>query len=117
MNSQMFNSFLDGTKSAIEMTAVANATGLTPPPDGLAFPPVGVDDLAQVLRPAVTGGVLHHMGQVEVISCLKRDGSPVPRDLRWGVYVVFEAPSDYAARCFTEYGLAPARRLDRKSYS
>jgi predicted homoserine dehydrogenase-like protein len=27
------------------------------------------------------------------------------RDLRWGVYVVFEAPSDYVARCFSEYGL------------
>ncbi len=39
MNPQMFNSFLDGTKSGIEMAAVANATGLTPPPDGLAFPP------------------------------------------------------------------------------
>ena len=27
------------------------------------------------------------------------------RDLRWGVYVVFEAPSDYVKRCFAEYGL------------
>jgi predicted homoserine dehydrogenase-like protein len=44
-NAQMFNSFLDGTKSGIEMAAVANATGLTPAPDGLAFPPCGVDDL------------------------------------------------------------------------
>ena len=51
-NAQMFNSFLDGTKSAIEMAAVANATGLTPAPDGLAFPPCGVDDLPRVLRPA-----------------------------------------------------------------
>ncbi len=105
MNPQMFNSFLDGTKSAIEMAAVANATGLTPAPDGLAFPPVGMDDLAQALRPAVEGGALHHKGQVEVVSCLARDGSPVPHDLRWGVYVVFEAPSDYAATCFAEYGL------------
>ena len=39
-NAQMFNSFLDGTKSAIEMAAVANATGLTPAPDGLALPAV-----------------------------------------------------------------------------
>ena len=105
MNPQMFNSFLDGTKSAIEMTAVANATGLTPPPEGLGFPPCGVEDLATVLRPEADGGALHHKGQVEVISCLKRDGSPVPRDLRWGVYVVFEAPSDYSAHCFAEYGL------------
>ncbi len=51
MNAQMFNSFLDGTKSGIEMAAVANATGLTPAPDGLAFPPCGVDELPRVLRP------------------------------------------------------------------
>jgi predicted homoserine dehydrogenase-like protein len=105
MNAQMFNSFLDGTKSAIEMAAIANATGLTPAPDGLAFPPCGVDDLPRVLRPREAGGRLHHKGQVEVISSLERDGRPVFRDLRWGVYVVFEAPSDYVARCFGEYGL------------
>jgi len=105
MNAQMFNSFLDGTKSAIEMAAVANSTGLTPAPQGLAFPPCGVDDLPRVLRPAAEGGQLHHKGQVEVVSSLERDGRPVYRDLRWGVYVVFEAPSDYVARCFAEYGL------------
>jgi predicted homoserine dehydrogenase-like protein len=105
MNPQMFNSFLDGTKSAIEMAAVANATGLTPAPQGLEFPPCGVDDLASVLRPRDAGGQLHHAGQVEVISSLQRDGQPVFRDLRWGVYVVFEAPSDYVANCFAEYGL------------
>jgi predicted homoserine dehydrogenase-like protein len=105
MNAQMFNSFLDGTKSAIEMAAVANATGLTPAPDGLRFPPCGVDELPRVLRPESEGGQLHHNGQVEVISSLQRDGGPVFRDLRWGVYVVFEAPSDYVARCFSEYGL------------
>jgi len=102
MNAQMFNSFLDGTKSGIEMAAVCNATGLTPAPSGLAFPPCGVDDLARVLNPA---GALHHAGQVEVVSSLERDGRPVFRDLRWGVYVVLEAPTDYVQRCFAEYGL------------
>ncbi|NKC15138.1 MAG: flagellar biosynthesis protein FlgA [Gammaproteobacteria bacterium] len=105
MNSQMFNSFLDGTKSAIEMAAIANATGLTPPPDGLTFPPCGMDDLAHVLRPRAQGGQLHHKGQVEVVSSLERDGRPVARDLRWGVYVVMEAPNDYAAGCFRQYGM------------
>ncbi|MBX9812136.1 MAG: Gfo/Idh/MocA family oxidoreductase [Burkholderiales bacterium] len=104
-NAQMFNSFLDGTKSAIEMTAVANATGLTPAPQGLAFPPCGVDDLPRILKPAAAGGWLHHAGQVEVISSLERDGRPVFRDLRWGVYVTFSADSDYVRRCFREYGL------------
>jgi predicted homoserine dehydrogenase-like protein len=105
MNPQMFNSFLDGTKSAIEMAAVANATGLTPPPDGLAFPPCSAHALPRVLRPSNQAGALHHVGQVEVVSSLNRDGSPVEDDLRWGVFVVFEAPNDYAARCFSEYGV------------
>ena len=105
MNSQMFNSFLDGTKSALEMAAIANATGLQPPSDGLDFPPCGMDDLAQILRPKDNGGVLQKKGQVEVVSSLHRDGSDVTRDLRWGVYVVIEAPNDYAAACFRQYGM------------
>ena len=105
MNARMFNSFLDGTKSAIEMAAIANATGLTPPPGGLGFPPCGMDDLAHLLRPRADGGLLHHKGQVEVVSSLERDGRPVARDLRWGVYVVIEATNDYSAACFRQYGM------------
>ncbi len=104
-NAQMFNSFLDGTKSAIEMTAVANATGLSAPSDGLLFPPCGVDDLAHALRPKSEGGVLEGKGKVEVISSLERDGRPVFRDLRWGVYVVFEGATPYVRDCFKQYGL------------
>lgn len=105
MNPQMFNSFLDGTKSAIEMAAIANACDLDVPTDGLAFPPCGVDELSHVLRPREIGGALEGAGMVEVVSSLERDGRPVFRDLRWGVYVVIEAPNDYAAACFRQYGL------------
>lgn len=105
LNTQMFNSFLDGTKSAIEMAAVANATGLTPQPDGLRFPPCGVDDLPHICRPESAGGRLAQSGTVEVVSSLERDGRPVHRDLRWGVYVTFAAPDDYVKQCFAEYGL------------
>src|SRR5450631_2799860 len=105
MNPQMFNSFLDGTKSAIEMAAIANATGLDVPAGGLLFPPCGVDDLPHVMRPREKGGVLEKSGVVEVVSSLERDGRPVFRDLRLGVYVVLEAPNDYAADCFGQYGL------------
>ncbi|NMG38069.1 Gfo/Idh/MocA family oxidoreductase [Chelativorans sp. ZYF759] len=105
MNPQMFNSFLDGTKSAIEMAAIANACDLDVPADGLAFPPCGVDDLAHVLRPREIGGIMEGAAMVEVVSSLERDGRPVFRDLRWGVYVVLEAPNDYAAACFRQYGL------------
>lgn len=105
MNSQMFNSFLDGTKSALEMAAISNATGLRAPANGLQFPPAGMDDLAHVLRPIEDGGQLSTKGEVEVVSSLERDGRPVYKDLRWGVYVVFEAPNDYAAACFRQYGM------------
>jgi predicted homoserine dehydrogenase-like protein len=97
MNPQMFNSFLDGTKSGIEMAAVANATGLGVPSEGLAFPPCGTHELADELGDLA--------GQVEVVSSLQRNGKDVVNDLRWGVYVVFEAPGEYTARCFKEYGV------------
>ena len=105
MNPQMFNSFLDGTKSSIEMAAIANACGLGAPGDGLLFPPCGADDLQSLLIPQTAGGVLPQSGVVEVVSSLARDGTEVERDLRWGVFVVFEAPNDYSAACFRQYGL------------
>jgi predicted homoserine dehydrogenase-like protein len=105
MNARMFNSFLDGTKSAIEMAALANACGLTVADRGLSFPPVGADQLADRLKPKADGGLLDKPGVVEVISSLKRNERPVERDLRWGVYVVFRASNDYAADCFAQYGL------------
>ncbi len=105
LNPKMFNSFLDGSKPAIETSAVCNATGLTPAPYGLAFPPAAVDDIPFVMRPREEGGQLHHKGQVEVISSLERDGRPIPYDIRFGVWVVFEGESEYVRRCFTEYGV------------
>lgn len=105
-NAKMFNSFLDGTKSAIEMAAVANATGLAAGAGGLRFPPCGIDDLARVLRPREDGGTLDVCGQVEVISSVERDGAPVARDLRWGVFVAIRAPGEYVMRCFGEYGVS-----------
>jgi predicted homoserine dehydrogenase-like protein len=104
-NPKMFNSFLDGSKSAIEMAAVANGTGLVPQDEGLHFAPAGVDDLPTVLIPRKDGGVLSRKGTVEIASSLHRDGTEVERDLRWGVYVTFQARTDYAVQCFAEYGV------------
>lgn len=103
MNPKMFNSFIDGTKSAIEMAAVANATGLEPQPRGLGFFPCGTQDLPTILRPESAGGLLQRDGTVEVISDLERDGRPVFGHLRQGVYVTFRAASDYVRACFAQY--------------
>jgi len=84
---------------------VCNATGLTPAPEGLLYPPGSVDEIPSLMRPRSEGGVLHHKGQVEVISSLRTDGNPIPYDIRFGVFVVFEGETDYIQRCFSEYGV------------
>jgi predicted homoserine dehydrogenase-like protein len=103
INPKMFNSFLDGTKSGIEMTAVCNATGLVPQSGGLGFPPASRFELAQVLKPRAEGGTLERKGVTEVVSSLYRDGRDVPHHLAMGTYVVVESDSPYAAQCFVEY--------------
>jgi len=105
LNPKMFNSFLDGSKPAIETSAVCNATGLTPAPGGLAYPAGSVDQIPNLMRPRAEGGVLHHKGQVEVVSSLQADGTPIPYDIRFGVWVAFEGESEYIRRCFAEYGV------------
>ena len=89
-NPQMFNSFLDGTKSALEMAAVSNGCDLSPPTNGLEFPPCGVWDLPNVLKPKSEGGQLEKNGTVEVVSCMEKDGRWAFNDLRWGVYVIIK---------------------------
>ncbi len=105
LNPKMFNSFLDGSKPAIESTAVCNATGLTPAPQGLEYPAGPVDQIPNLMRPRSEGGILHHKGQVEVVSSLERDGTPIPYDIRFGVWVAFEGETEYIRRCFSEYGV------------
>ncbi|HET6519622.1 MAG TPA: SAF domain-containing protein, partial [Geminicoccaceae bacterium] len=108
-NPQMFNSFVDGTKSAIEMAAVANGTGLTCMPRGLDFPPCGVHDLAQVLKPRAEGGRLAHAGMVEIAASQEPDGREVFNNVRFGVFVTFRAPDEYSRQCFAQYGLKTDR--------
>jgi predicted homoserine dehydrogenase-like protein len=103
LNAKMFNSFLDGSKPAIECTAVCNATGLSAPPDGLTYPPASIDQIPNVCRPVTEGGVLHGKGQVEVISSVERDGRAIAYDIRFGVFVVFEGDTEYLRNCFREY--------------
>ncbi len=107
INPKMFNSFVDGTKSGIEMTAVCNATGLVPQGEGLGFPPATRFELAEVCKPKAAGGTLEKEGVTEVVSSVYRDGRDVPHHLALGTYVVFEGESDYARRCFGEYAMLP----------
>jgi predicted homoserine dehydrogenase-like protein len=107
INPKMFNSFVDGTKSGIEMTAVCNATGLVPQTNGLGFPPATRFELADICKPKSDGGTLEKAGVTEVTSSVYRDGRDVPYHLALGTYVVFEGDTDYARRCFKEYAMLP----------
>ena len=104
-NPKMYNSFTDGTKAAIEMAAVANGTGLDCPDDGLAFPPTGLHDLAGVFKPAAEGGRLARAGLVDIAASQEPDGREVFNNIRYGVFVTFKAPTEYARACFKQYGL------------
>ena len=106
LNPQMYNSFQDGTKSAVEMCAVANMTGLVPDVPGMHQPPAGIDDIPQLLRPIEDGGILHRKGVVEVVSCIDADGVEVQNSMRWGVYVVITSDSPYLLECLRDYGVA-----------
>jgi predicted homoserine dehydrogenase-like protein len=103
LNPKMFNSFLDGSKPSIESTAVANATGLSVPSNGLLYPPASVEDIPYVTRPISEGGVLERKGMVEVISSLEKDGREIPYEIRMGVWVTVEAETEYIRNCFEEY--------------
>ena len=105
MNPKMFNSFLCGDKSAIEMCAVSNAANLKCPSNGLTFPPVGVYDIAKKLIPKTLGGLIDYEGQVEVISSIDENKKDIPNDLRWGVYIVIKAQNQYVKNCFKDYGM------------
>jgi predicted homoserine dehydrogenase-like protein len=107
INPKMFNSFIDGTKSGIEMTAVCNATGLVPQSEGLSFPPATRFELAEVCKPRSAGGTLEKDGVTEVTSSVYRDGRDVPHHLALGTYVVIEGETDYARQCFKEYAMLP----------
>ncbi|MEL7303658.1 MAG: Gfo/Idh/MocA family oxidoreductase [Pseudomonadota bacterium] len=107
INPKMFNSFLDGTKSGIEMTAVANAMDLGVQSGGLSFPPASRFELADVCKPARDGGRIEKTGVTECVSSVTRDEADVPHNLVMGTFVVISSQSDYAHACFREYNCLP----------
>lgn len=83
MNPRMLVEFIDGSKTMIEMCAIANATGLVPDKPGMHGPAAGPHDLARTLVPAEDGGLLSRAGVVDY---------SVGEGLAPGVFVVIKAP-------------------------
>jgi predicted homoserine dehydrogenase-like protein len=65
MNARMLVEFVDGSKTAIEMVAIANSTGLVPDIPGMHGPTATLDQLSSVLCPREAGGLLHRKGVVD----------------------------------------------------
>ena len=65
MNPRMLVEFVDGSKTAVEMAAIANATGLTPDIPGMHGPKADREQLASVLVPKQDGGILNNVGVVD----------------------------------------------------
>jgi predicted homoserine dehydrogenase-like protein len=65
MNPRMLVEFVDGSKTMVEMCAIANATGLVPDVPGMHGPKADRDDMAKVLIPKADGGILNRSGVVD----------------------------------------------------
>lgn len=91
LNARMYNSFLDGTKIAVETCALANATGLQPDVPGMHLPTLEAPELPETYRPEEDGGILQGTGVVETFSSQYPDGSTTAMDLSWSVFVVTRA--------------------------
>jgi predicted homoserine dehydrogenase-like protein len=89
-DARMFTSFTDGTKSAIELAAVCNASGLEPQAEGLRFPVSSAREL-----PSLPGS-LSRRGTVEAVA---------GDELRWAVFVVFAVHDESSRAVLAEYGV------------
>ena len=65
MNVRMLVEFVDGSKTMVEMAAIANATGLVPDVAGMHGPAATLEELSKVLVPKADGGVLNKIGVVD----------------------------------------------------
>lgn len=106
MNPKMLSSFIDGTKTMVEMAAVSNATGLLPDVPGMHGPKVELEDLKKVFVPQKDGGILSKSGCVEystgkiapgVFAVVTTDEPRIISDMKFvsmgpGPYFVFSRP-------------------------
>ncbi len=98
MNPRMLVEFVDGSKTMVEMAAIANATGLVPDKPGMHGPAASRDELAQVLIPEADGGVLSKAGCVDY---------SVGKGVAPGIFVIVKAPHPRIAERLTDLKMGP----------
>lgn len=104
INLKMFNSFRDGTKAQVEMTALANAAGLVPDVRGMHEPSVNLAEIPQRFSLRGQGGLLSQHGVVELANSIAVDGkSMLPDPLKMGVFAVIRTEHPFTAEDLTGY--------------
>lgn len=92
MNPKILASFIDGTKTMVEMAAVSNATGLLPDTPGMHGVKVEVEDLTRRFVPKADGGIFEHRGTVEystgsfapgVFAIVYTDDARIRKDMKF----------------------------------
>jgi predicted homoserine dehydrogenase-like protein len=84
-DARMYNTFLDGTKVAVELCAAANALGFPPDAGGIHMPETDRDGLLEALRPTEDGGRLERTGVIDAVT---------PTDANPSAFVVTEAKNE-----------------------
>ena len=108
INLKMFNSFRDGTKSQVEMTALANMAGLVPDVRGMHEPAVNIRDIARAFSRREEGGILGQHGVVELANSVAPNGRTLLDDpLKMGVFVVIRAEHPFIQEDLKNYYLHP----------
>ena len=97
MNPKMLASFTDGSKTMIEMSALANATGLKLTKRGMVGPAATRTTLQDVFKPVAEGGVLEETGVVDYCT-----GDVAP-----GVFVVIKTDSPYVSEEMSYLSMGP----------
>lgn len=105
INTKMYNSFRDGTKAQVEMTALANMTGLPPDVRGMHEPSVDLEEIPRQFSLQQEGGLLSRSGVVELANSVAADGRTMRANpLKMGVFCVIRAEHPFAMEDLADYG-------------
>jgi predicted homoserine dehydrogenase-like protein len=108
INLKMFNSFRDGTKAQVEMTALANMTGLPPDVRGMHEPAANLADIPRLFSLQEEGGLLSRHGVVELANSVAADGkSMLDNPLKMGVFVVIRTDHPFIQEDLVDYHVHP----------
>ena len=105
INLKMFNSFRDGTKAQVEMTALANAAGLEPDVRGMHEPSLNLAEIPRRFSLREEGGLLSRHGVVELANSVAADGKTMlPNPLGMGVFAVVRSEHPFTQEDLAYHG-------------